>query len=76
MQVKSDDGTHHLLVSKFFGVEDRAEEPVDEVTAAARREAAAKLNMNRAVVLGDILARSGVVQSSTGINGALRALIP
>lgn len=38
-QVKSDDGTHHLLVSKFFGVEDRAEVIVDDFTATARKYA-------------------------------------
>lgn len=39
LQVKSDDGTHHLLVSKFFGVEDRAEVIVDDVTVTARKYA-------------------------------------
>lgn len=42
-QVKTDDGTHHMLVDKFFGVEDRAAQEVDDTVVAARRCALFKL---------------------------------
>ena len=38
------------------------------------REAAAKLNINREIVLRDILNRSGVVQDRPAINGAFKRL--
>ena len=36
-QVKTDDGTHHMLVDKFFGVEDRAAQELDNTVVAARK---------------------------------------
>jgi len=37
LQVKSDDGTHHLLVRKFFNVQTRALPPVEGLVADARK---------------------------------------
>lgn len=69
-QVKSDDMTHHLVSEKIMQFSKPPHvAPLDDFTQRARREAAAKLNINRKVIVRDCALRSGVFTDVTGVNG-------